>query len=109
MNSVEDKNRQPFKEMIRQGVSLIDFNAPWCGPCRAQKPIIDDLAEKYKDRINVAELDVDDNRETAMELGITSIPTLILYRENVEIKRFVGLQGRDTLTTAIENVLQLKP
>lgn len=106
MNSVEESDRQPFKEMIRKGVSLIDFNAPWCGPCRAQKPIIDDLAAKYKDRVNIAELDVDENREAAMELGIASIPTLILYKENVEVQRFIGLQARETLSAAIENILK---
>lgn len=106
MNQVKETSRQPFKEMIGQGVSLIDFNAPWCGPCRAQKPIIDNLAEKYEGRVTVAELDVDDNRETAMQLGIASIPTLILYKESREVDRFVGLQTMETLKTAIENVLQ---
>jgi len=106
MNQVKETGRQPFEEMIGQGVSLIDFNAPWCGPCRAQKPIIDNLAVKYKDRVNVAELDVDVNRETAMQLGIASIPTLILYKESREIERFVGLQTLKTLSAAIENLLQ---
>lgn len=106
MNQAKESSRQQFKEMISQGVSLIDFNAPWCGPCRAQKPIIDRLAEKYKDQVTVAELDVDENREAAMELGIASIPTLIIYNESVEVDRFVGLQDVETLSAAIENVLQ---
>lgn len=105
MNQTKETGRQTLKEMIGRGVSLIDFNAPWCGPCKAQKPIVDDLAAKYKDRVTVAELDVDENRETAMQLGIASIPTLILYKESREIERFVGLQTLETLTTAIENVL----
>lgn len=106
MKQAEETGRQPFEEMVRQGVSLIDFNAPWCGPCRAQKPIVDDLAAKYKGRVTVAELDVDENRETAMQLGIASIPTLILYKENREVERFVGLQTMEALTAAIENVLK---
>jgi len=106
VNQAKESSRQQFKEMISQGVSLIDFNAPWCGPCRAQKPIIDSLAEKYKDQVTVAELDVDENREAAMELGIASIPTLIIYNESVEVDRFVGLQDVETLSAAIENVLQ---
>ena len=106
MNQEKEKNRQPFKEMIRQGVSLIDFNAPWCAPCRAQKPIIDQLAEKYNGTVTIAELDVDENRIEAMELGIASIPTLIIYKESIEIERFVGLQDAETLSLAIENALQ---
>ena len=106
MNQENKSNPQQLKEMIRQGVALIDFNAPWCAPCRAQKPILDQLAEKYKGRVTVAELDVDENRQEAMELGIASIPTLILYKENVEVERFVGLQDAETLSLSIENALQ---
>lgn len=106
MNQIKESSRRQLNEMIRQGVSLIDFNAPWCAPCRTQKPIIDHLAEKYKNQVFVAELDVDENRETAMELGIASIPTLILYKESVEVERFVGLQDMETLSMAIENLLK---
>ena len=109
MNQEKESNRQQFKEMIKQGVSLIDFNAPWCAPCRAQKPILDQLAEKYKGRVTVAELDVDENRKEAMELGIASIPTLIVYRESIEVERFVGLQDAKTLSLSIENALQPSP
>ena len=109
MNQEKESNRQQFKEMIKQGVSLIDFNAPWCAPCRAQKPILDQLAEKYKGRVTVAELDIDENRKEAMELGIASIPTLIIYRESIEVERFVGLQDAGTLSLSIENALQASP
>jgi len=68
VNQEKESNRQQFKEMIKQGVSLIDFNAPWCAPCRAQKPILDQLAEKYKGRVTVAELDVDENRKVAFRM-----------------------------------------
>ncbi len=106
MNQAKESSHQNFKEMISEGVSLVDFNAPWCAPCRAQKPIIDDLAEKYKGRVAVMELDVDENRREAMELGIASIPTLILYKDSREVERFIGLQNADTLSVSIENALQ---
>jgi len=106
VKQAKDANQQQFKERIRQGVSLVDFNAPWCAPCRAQKPVIDHLAEKYAGRVAVMELDVDENRDEAMGLGIASIPTLILYKDSREVERFVGLQNADTLSLSIEKALQ---
>jgi len=98
-------NLKQIKDEIQSGVILVGFNAPWCEPCYAQKPIIRRLAEQYKGRVSVIDLDVDDNRESALEFGITSIPTSILYKDGKEVKRFIGLQETDVLSEAIKNVL----
>ena len=94
-----------FEDAIRQGVSLVDFNAPWCAPCRAQGPIIQALSEKFEGRAIIAEINVDENRETAAKLGIRSIPTLTLFKDGTETRRFVGLQSASTLEKAIEENL----
>jgi len=94
---------QDFKTWIQTGVSLIDFNAPWCGPCRAQEPIIEQLADRYDGKAVIAQMNVDDNQETAIALGIQSIPTLALFKDGKEIKRFVGLQSSKTLEQALED------
>lgn len=94
-----------FKNVIEQGVALVDFNAPWCAPCRAQEPILNKLSEQFNGRASVAAMNVDDNRDTALHLGIQSIPTLILFKNGKEIQRFVGLQSENVLSTAIENLL----
>jgi thioredoxin 1 len=99
---------QDFKQSIQNGVSLIDFNAPWCGPCRAQEPIIQQLAEQFTGQAIIAEMNVDENQETAIALGIQSIPTLALFKDGKEVKRFVGLQSSQTLTQAIEETIGKK-
>ena len=97
---------EDFESAIERGVSLIDFNAPWCGPCRAQEPIIQQLLDEFSDRATIAEMNVDENQETAAKLGIQSIPTLAVFKDGIEIKRFVGLQTAQTLSQAIEEHLQ---
>ena len=96
---------QDFEKSIKSGVSLIDFNAPWCGPCRAQEPIIKQLLEDFSGRATIAEMNVDENQETAAKLGIQSIPTMAVFKDGIEVKRFVGLQTAQELTKAIEENL----
>ena len=98
-------NQQQFKNTIRIGVTLVDFNAPWCAPCLVQKPIIDQLAKLYDGKASIIEMNVDGNQESAMELGITSIPTLIIYKNGVEFERFIGLQNAEVLSDAIDKAL----
>jgi thioredoxin len=98
-------SRQEFKNTIQTGVTLVDFNAPWCAPCRTQKPIVDQLAMLYNGKASILEINVDGNQESAMALGITSIPTLIIYKNGKEIERFIGLQNAKVLSDAIDKAL----
>ncbi len=98
-------NEEEFNNTIENGVSLIDFNAPWCAPCRAQGPIVQQLSEQFVERAVIAEMNIDENQQTAMELGIQSIPTLAIFKNGKEVQRFIGLQSQDTLSAAIEKVL----
>jgi len=98
-------NEEEFNNAIENGVSLIDFNAPWCAPCRAQDPIVQQLSEQFEERAVIAEMNIDENQQTAMKLGIQSIPTLAIFKNGKEIQRFIGLQSQDTLSAAIEKVL----
>ena len=94
-----------FQSTIATGVVLVDFNAPWCGPCRFQEPIVKDIAKKFKGKALVSEVNVDENREIAIRLGIQSIPTLILFKNGQEIQRFIGLQPAAALSHAIDQAL----
>ncbi len=98
-------NEEEFNNTIENGVSLIDFNAPWCAPCRAQGPIVQQLSEQFEERAVIAEMNIDENQQTAMKLGVQSIPTLAIFKNGKEVQRFIGLQSQGTLSAAIEEVL----
>ena len=87
------------------GVVLVDFWAAWCNPCKMLAPIIDELAVDYQNRLKFAKLNVDDNQQIAMEYGIMSIPSLVIFREGQEVNRIVGFLPKDELKRRIEALL----
>jgi thioredoxin 1 len=91
-----------FAAEIAGGVVLVDFWAPWCGPCRAQGPIVDQVAETVGDRATVAKLNVDKAQDTARKFGIRSIPTLIVFKDGKQVKQFVGMTKAEELVAAID-------
>jgi len=105
---VKDYQQQSFKELeerVYSGVTLVDFESPWCRPCRDQKPIIETLTRRFKSEARIIELNIDDHRQFAIQHGITSIPTLIIFKNGRELERFVGLQPAEVLSKAIAEVL----
>ena len=105
MNKSKSLKQQRIKNIIQKGVTLVDFNAPWCAPCRTQKPILHQLAKAYHGKASVVDLNVDEHRESAMSFGIASIPTLIVFKNGKEVERFIGLQNAEVLSDAIEKAL----
>ncbi|RLD51933.1 MAG: thioredoxin [Bacteroidetes bacterium] len=90
-----------FKTTINSGVTLVDFWAPWCAPCRVQGPIIDNLADEIGDKANISKLDIDNNKKTAQMLGIQSIPTLMLFKNGKVVQKFVGVKPKGQLLKAV--------
>lgn len=73
---------------------MVDFWATWCGPCVMAGPVVDELADEYKDKVVVGKLDVDANQATAQQYGVQSIPTVILFKDGKEVARKVGFAGK---------------
>jgi thioredoxin 1 len=84
---------------------LVDFWAEWCGPCKMIAPILDQIADEYKDRISVAKLDVDSNQSTAMRYGVRSIPTLMIFSGGVVEAQHVGMLSKKQLQELLDGKL----
>ena len=100
---VTSLNDADFNTTIAEGVTLVDFWAPWCEPCRMQVPILEELAESVDGQTKIAKLNVDEAETVAERFGVQAIPTLLLFKDGNEVRRFIGVQSKETLIDAINN------
>ncbi|KRG11486.1 thioredoxin [Lederbergia galactosidilytica] len=92
---------QNFASEISEGVVLVDFWAPWCGPCKMIAPVLEELDGELNGKAKIVKLDVDDNQETAGKYGVMSIPTLIVFKDGKEVDKTVGFQPKEALQELI--------
>ena len=100
---IKDLNGENFDQTANKGVALVDFWAPWCGPCKMQTPILESLAGKVGDDVTIAKVNVDESPELAARYGVRSIPTLIVFKDGEVAQQFVGVKQEDELKQAIES------
>ena len=101
---IDDAN---FAEVVLQAKTpvLVDFWAPWCGPCRMVAPVVDELAKEYDGRVSFGKVNVDDSPKIASQYGIMSIPTLILFKDGKPVSNIIGFRPKDELKQNLEAAL----
>ena len=100
-------NQDTFADVIEnaQGLALVDFWAPWCGPCRMIAPIVDEIAEAYQGQVVVAKVNVDETPEIASRFGIRSIPTLVYFKNGKPVDQVVGAVLRPTIENKLRQLM----
>ncbi|MCO7135432.1 thioredoxin [Ligilactobacillus salivarius] len=99
---VTELTDQTFDEKTNNGVTFTDFWATWCGPCRMQSPVIEQLAEEMGDKVFFSKVDVDVNQETAAKFGIMSIPTMLIKKDGQVVDTIVGYHTKEQLQKKLE-------
>ena len=103
MAEITEVTPDTFSALLSEPIPvLVDFWAPWCGPCRSLSPIVDELADDLAGRVKVAKCNVDENQDLAMKFGVMSIPTLVLLKGGKEVHRVVGAMPKARLAAEIE-------
>lgn len=101
---ITDSNFQQ-EVLDKKGVAVLDFWAEWCGPCRMIAPIIDTLSKEYKDKALIAKVNVDENQDIPVKYGISSIPTILIFKDGQLVKKHVGFTTQAALTQMIDGQL----
>jgi thioredoxin 1 len=105
MSELINLNKESFEKVTssKDKTLIIDFWAPWCGPCKALTPVLEDLSSEMSDLVEVYKVNVDDNTELAQEHGVQSIPTLLVYKNGSLSETIVGLKTKDELIEIVNS------
>ena len=105
MGKYIDLTAENFEATLADGVSLVDFWAPWCGPCRMIAPVIEELAGDYDGKANICKVNTDEEQDIAVKFGIRSIPTIMFFKNGEMVDQVVGAQSKQALAEKIDALL----
>jgi thioredoxin 1 len=102
MSNAQELTTSNFDTTVKEGITLVDFWAEWCAPCRMMTPVLDELASEYDGKARIGKINVDNEPDLAMKFDVSSIPTLIVFKNGVISKRFVGVTSKGELAEALD-------
>lgn len=107
MSEVTEVKEADFKEVVLESELpvLVDFWAPWCGPCRMVAPVVEEISQQYEGKVKVVKLNTDENPQIASQYGIRSIPTLMIFKDGQKVEMVVGAVPKTTLSNTLEKHL----
>jgi len=104
MANILQLNEENFEKETNEGITLVDFWAPWCGPCKMLTPILEQMVNEIGDKAVIAKVNVDDSPKLAQKFGVRSIPAIFILKDGQTVNQFVGLQSKSKLTDAINEL-----
>lgn len=103
--NIKHLSDENFKDEVAKGVTLVDFYADWCGPCRMIAPLLEELSHELKDQASIVKVDVENAQDTAGQYGITSVPTLVVFKDGQVVEQVVGVRDKAFIKAMVEKAL----
>jgi len=103
MSKYIELTKDNFENSVKSGVSLVDFWAPWCGPCRMIAPVIDELVVDFEGRASICKVNTDEQQDLAVKYGIRSIPTILIMKDGEIVEQIVGASSKQALSDKINH------
>ena len=105
MSKYIELNQESMEETVKSGVSLVDFWAPWCGPCRMIAPVIEQLAQEFEGKAKICKVNTEEEQDLTVKYGIRSIPTILFFKEGEIVDQLIGATTKAALEDKINNLL----
>lgn len=103
---VIDLTDETFQEIIKTGTTLVDFWAPWCSPCRAQNPVISNIADEVGEAAKICKINVDEHKKAAIRMKIKNIPNIIIFKDGQAVKQIIGAKPKHLIKSALLSVIE---